>query len=90
LDGVATVLAGRTGATPAADAESGVVRVQVADAAVLPVIIADLGEAGVELSEFALRRASLDEVFLALTGDQGRDEASDDSYDIRELERSSR
>jgi oleandomycin transport system ATP-binding protein len=69
LDTVAAVLAGRTGATPVADAESGVVRAAVADAAVLPVVIADLGEAGVELCEFALRRASLDEVFLALTSD---------------------
>ena len=45
-------------------------RVPVADAAVLPVIIRDLDEAGVDLAEFTLRKASLDEVFLALTGDR--------------------
>lgn len=90
LDAVAAVLAGRTGATPAADAESGVVRVQVTDAAVLPVIIADLGEAGVELCEFALRRASLNEVFLALTSDRGELGAFAGSHDHHELDRSPR
>jgi oleandomycin transport system ATP-binding protein len=96
LDAVATVLTGRTGATPAADAESGLVRVQVTSAAVLPVIIADLAEAGVELSEFALRRASLDEVFLTLTGGRGEPEpepqpdAVAGDHDLRELEGSPR
>jgi len=44
--------------------------VPVADATVLPMIIRDLDEAGVDLAEFTLRKASLDEVFLALTGDR--------------------
>jgi oleandomycin transport system ATP-binding protein len=35
---------------------------------VLPAIIRELDEARVELAEFTLRKASLDEVFLALTG----------------------
>jgi oleandomycin transport system ATP-binding protein len=90
LDRAAAVLAGRTGAAPAADAESGMVRVPVADAAVLPAIIRDLDEAGVELAEFALRKASLVEVFFALTGDRGQDGPFDDSDEIRELERSPR
>jgi oleandomycin transport system ATP-binding protein len=93
LDRLAAVLAARTGAAPAADTESGVVSVPVADAAVLPVIIRDLDEAGVKLSEFALRKASLDEVFLALTGDRGQAEAFDDRADrddARDLERSPR
>jgi oleandomycin transport system ATP-binding protein len=71
LDRVAAVLAGRTGAEAAADADAGLVRVPVADAAVLPGIIRDLDEARLELAEFTLRKASLDEVFLALTGDRG-------------------
>jgi len=49
----------------------------VADAAVLPVIIRDLDEAGVDLAEFTLRKASLDEVFLALTGDRAPGEDGD-------------
>ena len=72
LDLVTAMLAGRTGTTAAADADAGLVRVPVADAAVLPVIIRDLDEAGVELAEFTLRKASLDEVFLTLTGDRGQ------------------
>jgi oleandomycin transport system ATP-binding protein len=68
LDRVAAVLAGRTGAQPATDADSGLVRVPVADAALLPLIIRDLDDAGVELAEFTLRKSSLDEVFFALTG----------------------
>ncbi|HEV2373429.1 MAG TPA: ATP-binding cassette domain-containing protein [Streptosporangiaceae bacterium] len=87
LDGVAAVLADRTGALPDTDVEADVVRVPVADAAVLPVIIRDLDEAGVELAEFAMRKASLDEVFLTLTGPP---EALDDSNGPRELERSPR
>ena len=99
------MLAGRTGTTAAADADAGLVRVPVADAAVLPVIIRDLDEAGVELAEFTLRKASLDEVFLTLTGDRGQAspdvavepavpaelaEPADDRDDCRELERTSR
>src|SRR6516225_9346888 len=49
LDRTAAVLASRTGVGPAVDAEVGVVRVPVIDAAVLPAIIRDLDVAGVEL-----------------------------------------
>jgi oleandomycin transport system ATP-binding protein len=105
LDRAAAVLADRTGAAPATDADSGTVRVPVADAAVLPAVIRDLDEAGVGLTEFALRRASLDEVFLALTGgattgqaltgdaltgDRSLAELFHDGNDDRELERSPR
>ena len=92
---VAAVLADRTRAEPATDADSGIARVVVADPAVFPAIIRDLDVAGVEVAEFALRKASLDEVFLALTGDTpadewGQAEPLDDIYDARELERSPR
>jgi oleandomycin transport system ATP-binding protein len=85
LEAAAAVLASRTGAVPDADADSGLVRVPVAGAAVLPLIIRDLDEAGVELAEFTLRKSSLDEVFLTLTG--GQNEAAPQTP---ELERSSR
>jgi oleandomycin transport system ATP-binding protein len=88
LDAAAAVLLGRTGAAPAVDAESGMVTIPVADAAVLPFIIRDLDEAGVDLAEFALRKASLDEVFLALTGG-GPDGPAGDRDETRELERCS-
>ena len=100
LDRAAAVLGSRTGAEPTADPESGLVRVPVADAAVLPVIIRDLDEAGVDLAEFTPRKASLDEVFLALTGNRAPGQDGDrapgqagpqhDNDEIRELERSPR
>jgi oleandomycin transport system ATP-binding protein len=86
----AAVLAARTGTVPETDAESGLVRVAVADAAVLPAIIRELDEASVELAEFTLRKASLDEVFLALTGDRDQPGPGDHYDDTRELERSPR
>ena len=90
LDGVAVVLADRTGAAPVVVAESGMVRVPVTDAAVLPAIVRDLDEAGVELAEFALRKSSLDEVFLALTGARNLTPPLEAGGDVRELERISR
>jgi len=41
--------------------------------------------AGVDLAEFSLRKASLDEVFLALTGGRA-DGAPLDGDDLRELD----
>ena len=86
LDRVTAVLAGRTGADPATDTETSMVRVPVTDPAVLPVIIRDLDAAGVVLAEFTLRKASLDEVFFALTGTRAPEEPAP----ARELERSPR
>src|SRR5580704_11427738 len=77
LEVAAAVLANRTGAVPDTNADSGLVRVPVADAAVLPAIIRELDEARVELAEFSLRKASLDEVFLALTGREPADPEND-------------
>jgi oleandomycin transport system ATP-binding protein len=94
LDVAGAVLAARTGAVPAIDADAGMVRVPVADAAVLPLIIRELDEARVELAEFTLRKASLDEVFLALTGDRPQAGAAgageNDNGKTRELEGSPR
>jgi len=90
LDQTAALVAGRAGTLPAVDAESGMVRASVTDAAVLPVIIRDLDEAGVDLAEFTLRKASLDEVFLTLTGNRSQDEPAGDYDVLRELERTSR
>ena len=49
-------------------AESGQVTIQVDDGRQMPGIVRELDDRGIELAEFALRKASLDEVFLALTG----------------------
>jgi oleandomycin transport system ATP-binding protein len=65
---VASVLTERPGAEPSVDTDSGVVSAPLADAAQLPRIVRELDDKGIELAEFTLRKPSLDEVFLALTG----------------------
>jgi oleandomycin transport system ATP-binding protein len=90
LDTVAAVLADRAGAAPTVAADAGLVHVPVADAAVLPAVIRDLDEAGVELAEFSLRKASLDEVFLALTGGPGGGGPLADLGGVPQLERTGR
>jgi oleandomycin transport system ATP-binding protein len=48
--------------------EHGTVAVPAADEALMPAVVRRLDDVGVRLSELTLRRATLDEVFLALTG----------------------
>jgi oleandomycin transport system ATP-binding protein len=76
---VADLLAKRPELTPAAtdsaapDGETldaGTVSVRVTDRSLLPAIVRELDDKGVELAEFSLRKPSLDEVFLELTGDK--------------------
>jgi oleandomycin transport system ATP-binding protein len=88
LGDVATVVANRVHAAPDASTDSGKVAVRVPDGSVLPAIVGDLNAAGVELTEFALRKASLNEVFLALTG--GREGEPIADTPARELERNPR
>ena len=92
LDAVAALLADRAKAVPTTHAESGMVSVPVAGAAISQRIVRELDDAEIELAEFALRKASLDEVFLALTGRgaESGDEAREDADESRELEGSPR
>jgi len=55
----------------------------------LPAIVRELDAASIELAEFALRKASLDEVFLALTG-QPASSSSADTPKTAELNGSAR
>ena len=64
-----------TGSAPAIGAESGQVSVQVEGGRALPGIMRAIDERSIELAEFALRRASLDEVFLILTGHRAEEPA---------------
>jgi len=64
---VAELLETRTGGRPEISAESGTVSAAVEDGKLLPEIVRELDLRAIELAEFALRKASLDEVFLALT-----------------------
>lgn len=55
-------------AQTAPDVNGQLVTAQVADPAVLPAVVRRLDEAGVVVTELALRGSSLNEVFLSLTG----------------------
>jgi oleandomycin transport system ATP-binding protein len=68
LADVERVIAARTGLAPSVAPEQGTVTVQVADSGVLPALVRDLDDKGIAIDEFALRKATLDEVFLSLTG----------------------
>jgi oleandomycin transport system ATP-binding protein len=68
LGAVAGLLERLLAATPTVSAESGEVSIQVEPGMVLRDILRAFDDQSIELAEFALRRASLDEVFLALTG----------------------
>jgi oleandomycin transport system ATP-binding protein len=68
LPRVAEALARYTGAEPVIEPESGQVTVRASDAAAFPAIVRQLDDEGIALAEFALRKSSLDEVFLTLTG----------------------
>jgi len=75
LAAVAELLELVTGSAPAIGAESGQVSVQVEGGRALPGIMRAIDERSIELAEFALRRASLDEVFLILTGHRAEEPA---------------
>ncbi len=71
---VTALMANLTGAEVVTDAEADVATVPVGDAALPRHIFRELDDRGIELAEFTLRKASLDEVFFALTGHRAEDE----------------
>jgi oleandomycin transport system ATP-binding protein len=73
VSAVAAVLSARLSGEPAISAESGRVTIQVDDGKQMPEIVRELDDRGIELAEFTLRKASLDEVFLAITGHTAED-----------------
>ena len=70
---VAAIVVGWTGVEPAVATGGRELMAQVPSAAILPGIVRQLDENGIELSEFSLRKSSLDEVFLTLTGHRADD-----------------
>ena len=76
---VAALLSARLSGEPVVSAESGRVTAQVDDGRQLPEIVRELDDRGIELAEFALRRASLDEVFLALTGHRAEEATQEET-----------
>ncbi len=80
--GVVTRIAGElAGATATVDQDT--VSVPAGDDALMPAVVRRLDDVGVRLAELTLRRATLDEVFLALTGRRAVDDS--DSTTDREL-----
>ncbi|HEX7165265.1 MAG TPA: ATP-binding cassette domain-containing protein [Trebonia sp.] len=96
LSAVAELLERLVGATPTIGVESGQVSVQVEGGRALPEVVRAFDDRSIELAEFALRRASLDEVFLALTGHRAEEDKTaeagkdEQAAPARELDRSAR
>jgi oleandomycin transport system ATP-binding protein len=74
LPAVTAVVTRFTHAEP--DVRNTTVTVQVGDEDVMPAVVARLQQADVRVAELSLRRASLDEVFLSLTGRRTEEEGS--------------
>jgi oleandomycin transport system ATP-binding protein len=69
LAAVAGIVTAAVGRAPTQAAEDpGLLSVPVDDAQVLPAVVGQLAAGQIEVTELALRLASLDEVFMALTG----------------------
>ena len=69
LAAVAAIVTAAVGRAPARTEEDpGLLSVPVDDAQVLPAVVSALQDGQIEVTELALRLASLDEVFMALTG----------------------
>jgi oleandomycin transport system ATP-binding protein len=99
LGAVTELLESRLGTAASVNAESGEVSVQVEGGGALRDILRALDDQSIEVTEFALRRPSLDEVFLALTGhraeaetpaEAGKAGAVAAAAPARELDRSAR
>jgi oleandomycin transport system ATP-binding protein len=78
---VARFVAEVTGAAPATDQARGLVTAPAADSGALAALVRRLDDTGIELAEFALRSTSLDEVFLALTGQSREDSRPNERKD---------
>jgi oleandomycin transport system ATP-binding protein len=87
LDAVAHVLSEVAGNEASVDRDAQLVTVQVGDKSLLRTVSRRLDEAGIDVSELALRRPSLDEVFFALTG-RSAESAQEAEADQPDLERS--
>ena len=68
LERAADLLTGLIGSQVTVDPDARLIGVPMPDTAWLPVAVRRLDEAGIAVADLALRRPSLDEVFLALTG----------------------
>lgn len=77
LETVASIVRDLIGAAPTVDTDGKLVTGPVPDPSVLAEAVRRLDDAGVAVNELALRRASLDEAFLALTGRPATDDSGE-------------
>jgi oleandomycin transport system ATP-binding protein len=78
LDKAAALLGELAGSAPATDRDTGRASVGVEDPGLLAEVVRRYDDAGITLDELALRRPSLDEVFLQLTGHRAADSEVED------------
>jgi oleandomycin transport system ATP-binding protein len=67
-----------------AQVEEGLISAAIKDPAVLPAVVRRLDDAGVAVAELSLRKSSLNEVFLSLTGHRAEKEPAGDAELITE------
>ncbi len=82
VDAAASQLAPPADGLPEVDRDTGMVRVSVEDAGLLAVAVRRLDDAGITVADLALRRPSLDEVFLHLTGRRAQPADSAESQPV--------
>ncbi|HYK30890.1 MAG TPA: ATP-binding cassette domain-containing protein [Streptosporangiaceae bacterium] len=88
LPAVAGIVAAAVGVAPAtSDEDPGLLSVPVDDAQALPTVVSRLQAEQIEVTEFALRLASLDEVFMALTGHAAEDRNAGQAAGAKEAAR---
>jgi oleandomycin transport system ATP-binding protein len=85
LPTVATVVGELTHSTP--DIENGLVTAPVVEPEVLPAVVRRLDDAGIVITELALRSASLNEVFLSLTGHPAEEHDESETETAEEVAR---
>jgi oleandomycin transport system ATP-binding protein len=82
LGTVTSIVGGLAQASP--DVDGGAVTAAVSDPSLLPAVVRRLDDAGVVITELALRGSSLEEVFLTLTGRPPEESAAERSTDSSE------
>jgi oleandomycin transport system ATP-binding protein len=78
LGAAADALASLSGGSPTVDPDTGLVGVSVDDASLVAAAVRRLDDAGVPIADLALRRPSLDDVFLNLTGHKAEPAPADE------------
>jgi oleandomycin transport system ATP-binding protein len=83
VETVRRVVSQVTGADGSVDGDAELVTAPIADTALVATTVRRLDESGVSLEHLALRRPSLDEVFLSLTGRTAEESQNEDGQEAR-------